>query len=93
MQRLAAAIALSLVGACSTQPIEEFDLVVANGRVMDPESGLDAVRHVGIRGGRDRGDIRERRWRARASSTPPATSSRPGSSICTSTGSRKSPIG
>ncbi len=29
-----------------------YDLVVANGRVMDPESGLDAVRHVGITGGR-----------------------------------------
>ncbi len=28
-----------------------FDLVLAGGRVMDPESGLDAVRHVGIRGG------------------------------------------
>ena len=51
MKRLAAVIALSFVGACSTQPIEEFDLVVANGRVIDPESGLDAVRHVGIRGG------------------------------------------
>ena len=30
---------------------ETFDLVVAGGRVVDPESGLDAVRHVGIRGG------------------------------------------
>ena len=28
-----------------------FDLVIAGGRVIDPESGLDAVRHVGIRGG------------------------------------------
>src|SRR5262245_9694637 len=28
----------------------EFDIVLAGGRVMDPESGLDAVRHVGIRG-------------------------------------------
>jgi N-acyl-D-aspartate/D-glutamate deacylase len=28
----------------------EFDLVIENARVMDPESGLDAVRHVGIRG-------------------------------------------
>jgi hypothetical protein len=27
---------------------QTYDLVVANGRVMDPESGLDAVRHVGI---------------------------------------------
>jgi len=28
----------------------EFDLVIANGRVVDPDSKLDAVRHVGIRG-------------------------------------------
>jgi dihydroorotase len=29
-----------------------FDVVIAGGRVMDPESGLDAVRHVGFRGGK-----------------------------------------
>ena len=29
-----------------------YDLVIANGRVIDPESGLDAVRTVAIRGGR-----------------------------------------
>ena len=28
-----------------------FDLVIANGRVMDPESNTDAVRAVGITGG------------------------------------------
>ena len=33
----------------SAQP---YDVVISNGRVMDPESGLDGVRHVGIRGGR-----------------------------------------
>jgi N-acyl-D-aspartate/D-glutamate deacylase len=32
-------------------PAGPFDLVVANGRVMDPESNTDAVRHVGITGG------------------------------------------
>lgn len=31
---------------------ETFDTVIANGRVMDPESGLDAVRNVGIRNGK-----------------------------------------
>ena len=30
---------------------DQFDLVVANGRVMDPESGLDAVSDVGISDG------------------------------------------
>lgn len=29
----------------------DFDLVIANGRVIDPETGLDATRHVGIRDG------------------------------------------
>jgi N-acyl-D-aspartate/D-glutamate deacylase len=29
-----------------------YDIVIANGRVMDPESGLDAVRNVGISGGK-----------------------------------------
>lgn len=29
-----------------------YEIVIANGRVMDPESGLDAIRHVGISGGR-----------------------------------------
>lgn len=30
---------------------QTYDLVVANGRVMDPESGLDYARHVGITDG------------------------------------------
>lgn len=29
---------------------QPYDIVIRNGRVMDPESGLDAVRYVGIRG-------------------------------------------
>ena len=33
-------------------PAPEYDLVIRDGRVMDPESGTDAVRHVGISGGR-----------------------------------------
>ena len=31
-----------------------YDMVIANGRVMDPESGLDAVRNVGISAGKIR---------------------------------------
>ncbi len=38
--------------APSDAPAERYDLVLLGGRVMDPESGLDAVRNVGIRGGR-----------------------------------------
>ena len=33
---------------------ETFDVVIAKGRVMDPESGLDAVRNVGLTGGKIR---------------------------------------
>lgn len=31
-----------------------YDVVIANGRLMDPESGLDGVRNVGISGGKIR---------------------------------------
>lgn len=31
---------------------QDFDLVINNGRVMDPESGLDEIRHIGILAGR-----------------------------------------
>src|SRR6187401_309693 len=37
--------------ALATQPAP-FDLVILGGRVVDPESGLDAVRNVGVRAGR-----------------------------------------
>jgi len=32
--------------------VENYDLVLANGRVMDPESGLDAVRNVAVQRGK-----------------------------------------
>ena len=31
---------------------QTYDLVIANGRVLDPASKLDAVRHIGIRAGK-----------------------------------------
>jgi N-acyl-D-aspartate/D-glutamate deacylase len=34
------------------QKAGEFDIVLANGRVMDPESNTDAIRYVGIREGK-----------------------------------------
>jgi N-acyl-D-aspartate/D-glutamate deacylase len=40
---------LSVVVSLTAQ---DFDLVIVRGRVIDPESGLDAVRSVGIRGGK-----------------------------------------
>jgi hypothetical protein len=33
-------------------PAESFDIVITNGRVMDPECGFDGVRNVGIKGDR-----------------------------------------
>lgn len=54
MRHISAAAAigiLMIVAGCARPPAPTYDLVVANGRVMDPESGLDAVRHVGIRAG------------------------------------------
>jgi len=33
---------------------DTYDLVIANGRVMDPESGLDALRNVGMSAGKIR---------------------------------------
>src|SRR5512142_2225940 len=46
--KLAGAVLLSIGALCA----QDFDLVIANGRVMDPASGLDAVRFVGIRAGK-----------------------------------------
>ena len=39
-------------GSGASNGTETSDVVIANGRVMDPESGLDAVRNVGIRNGK-----------------------------------------
>jgi len=43
-------VAASLLAACGRTPA--YDLAIINGRVIDPESGLDAARNIGIRGGR-----------------------------------------
>ncbi len=48
-------IALSyVVRAGHAADDQDYDVVIASGRVMDPESGLDAVRNVGIIGGKIR---------------------------------------
>lgn len=48
---LSAVVALT-AGSRASNGNETYDLVIANGRVMDPESGLEAIRTVGIRGGK-----------------------------------------
>ena len=43
---------VTLPSVTIAQGSDEFDIVLANGRVMDPESNLDAVRHIGVRAGK-----------------------------------------
>ncbi len=48
-------VTLSIAGKASSEVAsEKYDVVIANGQVMDPESGLDAVRNIGISGGKIR---------------------------------------
>jgi dihydroorotase len=53
---IVAGILCSVTACQSDAPADraaaELDLVISGGRVMDPETGLDGVRHVGITGGR-----------------------------------------
>ena len=41
---------LALLSTVSVPAQDSYDIVILNGRVMDPETGLDAIRHVGVRG-------------------------------------------
>lgn len=47
---------LAIVGSCVKSPVNQnqplYDLLILNGRVMDPASGLDAIRAVGVSGGK-----------------------------------------
>ena len=47
--RIAPTLFLLLAGSAAAQ---QYDLVIAHGHAMDPASGLDAPRYIGIRGGR-----------------------------------------
>jgi len=51
MRRLIFSFCL-LVCSASIAAAQQYDLVLEGGRVMDPETGLDAVRNVGIREGK-----------------------------------------
>ena len=50
--RKSSLVLLALAGCVSGPSTSLCDLVLRGGRVIDPESGLDAVRDVGIRGGK-----------------------------------------
>jgi dihydroorotase len=50
---LATCLAVSyIVLLAARATAQDFDLVIAGGRVIDPASGLDAVRNIGVEGGR-----------------------------------------
>ena len=49
--RSPAIVALLLLVQAALLAAESFDVVLRDGRVMDPESGLDGVRDIGIRDG------------------------------------------
>src|SRR5947209_20248075 len=45
---------LPLLFLCVVAQAQNYDLVIRGGRVMDPESKLDAVRNIGITAGKVR---------------------------------------
>lgn len=45
---MAALCALARIDIASPAADPEYDIVILNGRVIDPESGLDAIRNIGI---------------------------------------------
>src|SRR5271165_5334355 len=51
MRKLIFCLAVLLFATCSLSA-QQYDVVIEGGRVMDPETGLDAIRNVGIREGR-----------------------------------------
>ncbi len=51
MRKLSFFLAVFLFATCSLYA-QQYDVVIEGGRVMDPETGLDAVRNVGVREGK-----------------------------------------
>lgn len=43
---------IAFLSLCSLLQAQQYDVVIEHGRVMDPETGLDAVRNVGIKDGK-----------------------------------------
>ena len=91
---LAAAVSRTARAGDERLPNESgpYDLVIAGGRVIDPETGLDGKRHVGIKGGASPPSPR-RNSRARRPCRPMAMSWLRASSICMPTVSSCPPPG
>ena len=49
---LAMTVAAFVAGCSNGSAQDSYDIVILNGRVMDPETNFDAVRNIGIRDGR-----------------------------------------
>ncbi|HKS57619.1 MAG TPA: amidohydrolase family protein [Steroidobacteraceae bacterium] len=49
---VATLLASLIVATAAAAADDTYDVVIVNGHVMDPQSGLDAVRNVGLRAGR-----------------------------------------
>ena len=45
-------LTIALIPLLGMAQSDEFDVVINNGRVIDPETGLDAKRHIGVLAGR-----------------------------------------
>ena len=43
---------VAVAGCSAPEASGDFDVVILNGRVMDPETGFDGERNVGVKGGR-----------------------------------------
>ena len=54
IKKYVALLVLALMQGLYASSIQalEYDLVILNGRLMDPESGLDAIRNVGVKDGK-----------------------------------------
>ena len=56
LRLIAILVIIIFSGSCddniNKQIEEDYDLVILNGRVMDPETNFDAVRNVGIKNGK-----------------------------------------
>ncbi len=83
MRTFLASFALLAIAAPRSAQRPTYDHVILHARVMDPESGLDAPRNIGIRGSKIAAISASP---ARTRSTPRAWSSPPASSSSTTTG-------
>ena len=43
---------MALISTSSSASAQDYDIVILNGRVMDPETNFDGVRNMGIKGDR-----------------------------------------